>query len=184
MKQFKTLVVLKHPRELVWTTMRDKLPELAPLLGDIENVITEQRDEQSGGRVLLVNLWSAKPVIPSALQGIVNSSMLRWTDHADYDVQKWECRWRIEPHFARERTQCTGVTRYEPALGGAGTRVTFEGSLEVNAHGLPGVPAFLESTVGAAIESFIATLIPGNFRKLTIALGTHLEPPKQQSAAG
>jgi hypothetical protein len=185
MKQFKTLIILKHPRELVWTTMRDKLSELVPLVNDIESITTEKRDEEPDGRVRLVNVWAARPVIPSVLEGVLNPSMLRWTDRADYDPIKWECRWRIEPHFCPERTQCEGVTRYEPALGKAGTRVTFEGWLEVNAKDLPGVPSFLNSTIATAIESFITALIPGNFRKLTNALSTRLEHfPGREAAAG
>jgi hypothetical protein len=38
----------------------------------------------------------------------------------------------------------------------------------MNARGLPGVPALLESTVALAAESFVTSLIPTNFRKLVV----------------
>jgi len=184
MKAFKTVIILKHPRPLVWATMRDHLSELAALVDDLESITEQSREEAPEGRVRLVNLWAARPKIPSVLQGVLTPAMLRWTDRAEYDPQKWECRWRIEPHFGGERTRCEGVTTYEPALGGAGARVTFEGSLEINARGLPGVPSFLDSTLGSAVESFLTALIPGNFRKLTNALETHLEQAARPTGAG
>jgi hypothetical protein len=52
--------------------------------------------------------------------------------------------------------------------------VTFSGEFAMNAKGMRGVPAFLESTVEAGVEAFVTSLIPRNFRKLVQAAGNVL----------
>ena len=174
MKTFKSIVVVKHPPALVWATIRDRLSELVPLLDDIEKITVVERKEEMDGTVRLVNLWKANPKIPAMLASVVKPSMLAWTDRAEWNPRTYQCKWRIEPQFFPDRTRCTGITSYETAMGGRGTRITFEGSLDVAAHSLAGVPSFLESTISKGIESFVTTLIPKNFRKLTDAMGIFL----------
>jgi hypothetical protein len=178
MKDFKSIVVVAHPLKLVWETIRDRLPELGLLLDDIENITVVDRREEADGSVFLVNIWKANPQIPSMLSSFLNPSMLVWTDRAEWKSRLHECRWRIEPHFLPDGIDCNGVTRYEPAMGDRGTRITFAGELDINGHKLKGVPSFLESTVEKGLESFLTSLIPKNFRKLTQAATTLLNERK------
>src|SRR5687767_11305985 len=178
MKDFKSIVVVTHPLDLVWQTIRDRLPELAGMLDDIEQVTVAERREGEDGTVDLVNLWKAKPQIPSMLDSVINPSMFAWTDRAQWRPQTRECHWRIEPQFLSGGARCTGVTRYEHALGGRGTKITFAGEFEIAPGKLPGVPSFLETTVAKGVESFVTSLIPRNFRKLTQAAGTFLDARK------
>jgi hypothetical protein len=178
MKDFKSIVVVTHPLDLVWKTIRDRLPELVLLLDDIEQVTVVERQEEADGTVKLVNLWKAKPQIPSMLSSAINPAMFAWTDHAQWMPHAHECRWRIEPQFLAERTRCTGTTRYETAMAGRGTKITFGGEFDIAAHGLAGVPSFLDGTISKAIESFVTSLIPRNFRKLAQATGTFLDGNK------
>lgn len=178
MKEFKSIVVVTHAPDPVWRTIRDRLPELARLLDDIEQVTVAERREQRDGTVELVNLWKAKPQIPSVLSSVVSPAMFAWTDRARWNPQTRECRWDIEPQFLSESTRCSGTTRYEAALGGRGTKITFAGGFEIAAHNLAGVPAFLDGTISKAIESFVTSLIPRNFRKLAQAAQTLLDAEK------
>lgn len=163
MKPCKALVVLRHPRELVWAAMRDRMPELVPLMDDIEALAVESRTVEADGVVRLVNRWQAKPsVVPPALQSVVRPEMVGWTDRAAYLPSIFTCRWQIEPHFHAERISCAGVTRYESIMNGRGTRITLEGTLEMSGASLPGVSSL--------VESFVATLVPKNFRRLTQAV--------------
>jgi hypothetical protein len=101
--------------------------------------------------------------------------MLAWTDRAIWSAKAFECTWKIEPHFFADRVKSEGITRYEPAMGGRGTRVTFEGVLELSAANLPGVPAVFESAVLVGVETFLGVLIPKNFRKLIAAAAKVLD---------
>lgn len=174
MSTFKSIIVVKHPPALVGTTLRDRLPELVPLLDDIQGVTVVERHEELDGGVRLVNRWKADPPIPELLASLIDRDRLEWTDEASWNRERDCCQWRITPRFLTEQTRCTGVTRYEPAIGGRGTRITLEGQLDVSVRSLPGITPLLEGAVATGIESFVATLIPQNFRKLTQALSTFL----------
>jgi hypothetical protein len=180
----KSISMLKHPRERVWPAIRDRLPEIVPLIDDIESVTVESREEKRNGTVLLVNTWKGKPKLPAIVAGRIRPEMFAWTDRAEYRVETFECLWRLEPHFFADRIKCSGVTRYEPAMGGRGTRITFEGDLELSTRNLPGVPTVFEGALASAIELFVAALVPKNFRKLTEAVGKFLELPNAAGNGG
>ena len=167
MKEFKTISVVKNPRTVVWSTIRDRLSDLAPMLADIEAIVVQSRADAPNGAVHLVNLWKAKVTIPTTLSSVIQPDMLAWIDRAEWQADHWECHWQIQPHFFEGRIQCKGVTRYEEAMAGRGTRLTFQGNLHVPASSLPGVSSL--------IESFAIGLIPKNFQKLTHAVSQHLE---------
>lgn len=169
MKEFTSLAVVPQRPELLWATVRDRMPELVPLLDDVESVTVENRTEQPDGTVRLVNTWRARPAIPAALGAVLRPEMLAWTDRAEWHSGGRECRWRIDPHFHPERIVCSGSTLYEPAMGGRGTRVTVAGSMAFSAANLVGVPVFLEAFTAQAIEAFLTAVIPRNFQKLVRA---------------
>jgi hypothetical protein len=173
--RIKSISVLKHPCADVWITIRDRLPEVIPFIEDIESVTVQSREEGTDGTVKLVNIWKANPKLPAIVTKFLKPDMLAWTDRAEYRVKKLECAWRTEPHFFTERIKCSGVTRYEPAMGGRGTRVTFDGDLELSLHNLPGVPAIFEGTLARGVETFVTALIPKNFRNLIAAVGHLLD---------
>jgi hypothetical protein len=169
MKNFKSVVMVKHPPEIVWQAVRDRLAEMVPYLDDVKS-ITRDYSEQLDGSLKLTNIWQADIALPARAQNLINADSLKWTDRAEWIDESYECQWTIEPHFFTDRVLCAGSTRFEPAIGGRGTRITFAGELSVDAKNIPGVPVFMESTVISTIESLITTVIPRNFRKITDAL--------------
>ncbi|UVO49705.1 hypothetical protein M0208_03955 [Sphingomonas sp. SUN019] len=164
MKAFHCLVGLRQPLTRVAPAIRDRLPEIAPALDDVEIIRAVARVEQPCGGVKLVNEWRVNPKLPAALNGHITPDMLGWLDHADWSADLTHCRWRIEPYFMAEAISCEGETRFEPAMGGRGTRATFEGRLDIDASALMRVPAAWRRPAAAAIELLIGTLIPKNFR--------------------
>ncbi len=170
MKAFKAVTVVRHPPSLVWETVRDRLPELVPYMGDVAAIVTISRVEPAPGIVRLVNRWTAKPPIPQALAGVIRPEMLGWTDYAEWRTAQGTCGWRIEPGFFPDRIKCAGQARYESAMAGRGTRVTFEGNLEIAAAG-----GFLAGPVSGAIEGFVSGLIPRNAQNLYRAVGRFLD---------
>ena len=131
MKPFRTLAVVRQERDTVWTLVRDRLDELVPLISDVESVTVDSRREDPDGTVHLVNLWRAKADVPALLRTVVKPEMLAWTDTAEWKPADWACHWRIRPQVFAERVDCVGVTRYEEAMGGRGTRIVLEGELDV-----------------------------------------------------
>jgi hypothetical protein len=151
------------------------LPEIVPLLDDIESVTVQSREEKPDGTVKLVNVWKACPKLPAIVTSHLRPEMLAWSDHAEWSGRNFQCNWRMKPHFYADRINCSGATRYEPAMGGRGTRITFVSNIELSTRDLPGVPAVLESAVSKAIEFFVTVLVPQNFRKVAHAIGGLLD---------
>lgn len=175
MKSFRCLVGLRHPADRVAPAIRDRLADIAPDLDDVERINIVERQEQPDGGLLLVNEWRISPKLPAALQNYVTPDMLGWLDRAEWSADATLCRWRIEPYFMPEAIRCSGETRFEPAMGGRGARVTFEGTLDVDPAALARIPAAWRLPASTAIEMVVGTMIPKNFRKTTDAVATLLE---------
>ena len=165
MKAFHCLVGLRQPPDRVAAAIRDRLPEIAPDLDDVAAIRTVERTERPDGGWTLVNEWRVTPKLPAALDSHIRPDMLGWLDHADWSADLILCRWRIEPYFMAGAIRCTGETRFEPAMGGRGTRAIFDGTFDIDAAALASVPAVWRRPAAAAAELLVGTLIPKNFRK-------------------
>jgi hypothetical protein len=173
-KEFHTLVGLRHPASHIGAAIRDRLSEIASSLDDVERITTVSRDERADGGILLVNEWRVNPRLPAALCNVITPDKLGWLDYADWSADLSQCRWRIEPFFFVDAIRCEGTTRIEPAMGGRGARATFEGTLTVDPVALSAVPVMWRKSATTAIEILVGTLIPKNFRKTTDAISALL----------
>lgn len=165
MKPFHCLVGLRQPPDRVAAAIRDRLPEIAPDLDDVEAIRTISRTGTKDGGLILVNEWRVRPNLPATVAAHISPDKLGWLDHADWSADMTLCRWRIEPYFMAEAIRCAGETRFEPAMGGRGTRAIFDGSFDIDPAALSSVPAAWRRPASAAVELLIGTLIPRNFRK-------------------
>lgn len=155
------------PRELVFTTYRDKLPELVPFLPNVSSIVVKERVDQ-GEKTKLVNLWTGKTDIPSAAQRFIKPEMFMWTDFADWDRDTWTCHWRSETHAFPGLIECSGKTVYEPV--GEATELRITGALILHlekAH----VPRLLAGTVRPLIEK----LVVGNLKPNLLSTGGGVE---------
>lgn len=175
MKTFKTMIVVKQPKQVVWETMRDRLTEMASFLDDVSSIKQVDRKDAGNGGVRLTNLWKADIEIPEVIRSILHASDVSWLDRAEWLETRSRCEWQIEPQFFTDHIKCSGTTLFEPAIGGRGTRITFEGKIDITLSSIPGVPNFMLGTATKAIESLVTTLIPKNFQRLAIAMSNLLE---------
>src|SRR5690349_17286404 len=109
MRPFKSTVVVQHPQPIVWTTIRDRLPDLVPYMEDVASVTTRSRVEEAPATIRLVNYWVAKAPIPAGLASVIREDMLSWTDYAEWRGETGVCAWRVEPRFHGERVRCSGT---------------------------------------------------------------------------
>ncbi len=172
---FKSTAVIKHPLAITWDTMRDQLPEIAALLADIKSITVRERQELQAGVVRLVNLWQAAPELPALVAKHLKPEMLSWLDYAEWHPENRECRWTIEPQFYKEYLRCQGITKFEPALGGRGTKITFSGSVALETKRLAGNATWLAGMAAGMAEPFVQKMIPNNFMKLSKALAEFLD---------
>jgi hypothetical protein len=119
MKTFRDLVVVKHPLDQIWTAVRDRLPELADHLDDIESIACLEHERVDEARHRLVNGWQSTQRIPAVLQSRLGTAEVAWIDRNEWDDRTRTCTWAIEPSVLPEHIRCAGRTIYGPAMGGA-----------------------------------------------------------------
>jgi len=163
--QFKTVAIVKHPLETVWDVMQNKLPEIAEWVDDIEEIKACERGLSDSGDEIVIHEWKAAPPLPDFVKSWVQPDMLTWTDSAVWKQESKSCHWVIESHYFRDKMSCSGITSYQPALGGKGCRLNFEGTLKWN----PGA-GVAGAVVLQGMETILSALIPSNFRKLAAAV--------------
>ncbi len=176
MKRFRTVHVVAQPADRLYEAVRDRLPEIAARIDDVESVRVLERRQRATGQVSLVNEWRARLRLPKLLEGLVEPGSLGWIDRAQWNDADHTCRWTIEPLFLLGQIKCGGGSLYQPAMGGRGARVTFEGEIEIALDGLTRLAGPLEPAVGGLVESIVTTVIPRSFRKTLDAACAFLAP--------
>lgn len=182
MSTFHSFTMVKHPRERIWQTLRDHLPVVADLLDDLDSIATLEREQEADGTVVLLNRWQAKQRVPYLLQDAFGTDIIAWLDRARWDDANFLCEWQITPLVLSDHIECHGTTRYEPAMAGRGTRVTFDGSFVVRPGALSQVPAAFESALLGLVENIVSTVIPRNLARAVSCAGRllseHADEPK------
>lgn len=169
MKSFSTLVVVRAPPEALFASMRDRLPDIVPALDEIAS-IEELERSVVGGDVDIVNHWRARQQVPGFLRERLGASEIGWLDRARWSSDTLVCRWRIEPSIGDGAISCTGTTRFQPAMGGRGTRALFEGELLIDPLFISAIVGVINKPVLALVESVATTIIPTNFRAAAEAI--------------
>ena len=175
MKAFQCLVGVRRPPVQLAGGVRDWMSRVGPSLENVQQVVTVTRLDRPDGSTALVNEWRVNPPIPAALSTVVTNDMLGWFDHSEWASDLSACAWRIEPFFMAEAIRCQGTTRFEPAMGGRGTRATFEGQLDIDPSALARLQPAWRAPASIAVELLIGSLIPQNFRRTVEAVTALLE---------
>ena len=170
---FNATTIVRYPIEVVWQAMRDKLPEIARNIDDIESITVDKRRKLPDGKLEVINIWKASPKLPSIILNQLKPEMMIWTDSAIWDENCRSCNWTIDPHYFSKKIVCQGSTTFEEALGGNGTRLTLRGNIYINAS--KGLSGTADGVIGKVIESVLTKILPSNFAKLAKAIAIHIE---------
>jgi hypothetical protein len=165
MKRFSSFTMVKQTTESLLCVVRDRLPEIARDMDDIESIELLERVEQGDGSVTLVNSWHARHKIPAMLQRRLGAETVSWIDRAQWFSSQRRCCWTIEPALLVGYIVCAGSTTFETAMTGRGTRVTFEGTFDLKPGYLGGASAALEPLISSFVESVVSTIIPRNLAR-------------------
>lgn len=150
---------IPFPRELVFRTYRDKLPELVPYLPNVRGIAVVSRADE-GQVTKLLNRWKGGGDIPGAVRKFLSEDLLEWDDHAEWNEADFTCAWRTVVPAFKDAVDSSGKNRFED-LGGR-TRLTIAGDLKVDAGKVKGVPRLLAGTVSPVIEAFLVGAIKPN----------------------
>jgi hypothetical protein len=165
-------VRIPFPREAAFLAYRDDIVKLLPYLPNVRSIEVRSRRED-GGRSEIVNDWRGGGDIPSAVRAVLGDS-LAWTDHAVWDQASFCCDWRTETAAFGEALRSSGRNQFVEDGPGASV-LEVRGSLEVDAKKLRGVPGFLASKVGRAIEEFLVGRIQSNVVETAKGVSRYLE---------
>lgn len=166
---------ISFPRELVFRTYRDRLPELIPHLPNVRSIEVARREDE-GDLSRLENVWTATGAeLPSAVRGFVKPEMLAWTDTAEWNAGAFRCAWRIETHAMPGVVECSGQNLFEED--GDSTRLRITGDLLVYPERAK-VPRLLAGTLRPMVEKLIVSVISKNL----VTVGGGLERFLQSEA--
>jgi hypothetical protein len=165
---------IDHPREVVFKTLRDRLPEIVEYMPNITAIDVVERHEPRADVVEFVNVWRGDASIPSLAKPFIKPDMIRWTDYAIWDESEWICDWRTETAFMTDRVDCSGRNRYEEVDGGIHTRLLIDGELNIDTANFPGVPKLVARRAAPVIEKFIVGLITPNLKGTAKAVNDFL----------
>lgn len=165
------------PRPAAFAGMRDKTPDLARYMPNIESVTVESRDDSTPGESRLVNRWqAARSEVPAVARKFVDPARMFWLDHAHWIDGEWRCDWRLEMGFMPDRIKCSGSTTFHETP--TGTEMRIKGTLTLNLAGL--LPGFLLKAAQPAIESFVMGTVKPNFQRTADALAEYLRNQKAE----
>lgn len=167
---------IAFPRDLVFSTYRDKLVELVPHLPNVRSIQVKMSEDAPGGQAgqtRKLNLWRAEGDVPKVAQAVIKPEMLAWDDHALWNQNDWTCEWRVEPHFFKENIRCRGKNQFIEQ--GQETVLQIRGQLDIDLKGVKGVPSFLAGTVAPVIEKFIVALLTPNLTSVSKGLEAYLK---------
>ncbi len=168
---------LSFPRDIVFSSYRDKLVELVDYLPNIRRIEVKSREDKDGV-VHMVNEWHGGGEIPATARMVLSESMLSWTDYAEWNADSWTCKWRIETHSFKDAVDCQGENRFIEIDGG--TRLEIRGKLLIDAKKVKGVPKLLSKSVSKTVEDFLVKKITPNLIEVSDGLRRYLE--RQQKA--
>lgn len=173
MRPFRAISIVKHPPHVVARVVRDRLPELASFLEDVDEVEVVEREALADGSVRQVNTWRASTKLAPAVLATLGGPV-EWLDEALWRADASVCAFKIEPLFLQGAIQCEGTATYQPAMGGKGTRATFEGAFGFQAAGGASV-AGLDRLIASTVEFAAISLIPKNLRRTLEAAAALLD---------
>lgn len=166
--------VIHFPRELVFNTYRDELPQLAGHLPNIEYIEVVEREEKDNGEIRLLNLWKAASTeVPTLIRPFVKPELMKWNDHALWKPKSWTCEWRSEVGFFKEQVDARGLNTYIPQ-GDNAVKIIIEGEISVDAKKLPGVPRLMAGKIGSTVEKFVVKMIEPNLKGINRGLESYL----------
>jgi hypothetical protein len=171
---------IAFPPALVFAACRDDLPQLLPYLPSIRSIEVTARQER--GRIVEnVVDWCSGRDLPAPLRALIGPSLLSWTDYAIWDEDTLSCDWHTATHAFTRAVRCEARDRFR-ADGPGKTLLEIRGVLEVDARKIAGVPSFLASAVGRAMEEFLVVKIQSDLVKTAEGLERLLSSQERKSS--
>ena len=161
------MVLLRVPPDRVWSALRDDLPSVATWMKGIASVTRIERAGDDAGNISTVHEWRAAGALPAGFGRMTNDDALSWVERASWHEGSLVSRWTVESRMLGGSLTGSGSTRLEAAMGGRGSRMSFEISASLG----PGALGPLgQGRLKGGIEDAAATLLAKTLQELGAAV--------------
>jgi len=171
--QFRFDQIINHPRQLVFETYRDRLPELVPYLPNLDRIEVVERSDPGDGSVKLKNLWCGNVKIPKAARPFVKEELMSWYDHASWNPRQYTVDWVFELRVFAEAASCSGHNSFED-LDGKRTRYLLTGELLIDLGKMPFIPRIFRP-LAPRVEQWLINNVQPNLESIGAAVGQFLD---------
>jgi hypothetical protein len=168
--------IINHPRQLVFETYRDRLPELVPYLPNCDRIEVVERSEPAPDVVKLKNLWYGNVKIPKAARPFVKDELMSWFDHATWSSRQYAVDWVFELRVFTEAATCSGRNTFED-IDGERTRYLLTGELLIDLGKMPFIPRIFRP-LAPRVEKWLIDGVQPNLESIGAAVGKFLDDVK------
>ncbi len=168
--RFQFQETIAFPASAVYSTLRDRVPELVPFLPEVDHIETVERVTQADGRLRLTNVWQGnRRSAPLAARPFLTKEMMQWRDIATWNDADRSLHWRFETMHMESLFSCEGVNSFETT---DQERCTFHvsGTLETYPERVPGVSTSLGRRLAPRADRWLVNHIMPNIARLPNAL--------------
>lgn len=172
--EFEIVESVAYPVDLVYRTFRDRLPELAAYIPNVESIAVLEREQTTHG-VRLVNQWRLEPkdTVPRIARPFVKKEWLAYLDHADWHDGERLVRWRFESSFLSRAVSVHGTDHFRPKDGGA-TEMALAGTLSIDLSKVRGIPRMFHR-FAPSVERFLFGQVRPNLVAVVRGLSSFLD---------
>jgi hypothetical protein len=160
------------PRQLVYTTYRDKLTELVRYIPDIRYIKVKARREDNG-LIHTVNEWYGGGEIPLAARAILSEDMLSWVEYDTWNESEFTLQWQLETRAFTDAVYCMGKNSF--IEDGNTTRIQSRGELKIDPNKIQGAPSFIVGQIANVVEEFLVGRITPSLLQISEGLRKYLE---------
>jgi hypothetical protein len=125
-----SILIVRQTRDRLHSVLVARTWELGTHIDDIESVELLEHRKVEPGVNSARHVWRAKPRVPQLLAPHVEADHFRWTAIVEWRDDRYDSRWRIEPHAVRQAVTCSAVVKLSEAIGGRATRISIDTSIE------------------------------------------------------
>jgi hypothetical protein len=119
------------------------------------------------GNVSTVHEWCAAAALPAGFGRMADGDALSWVERASWHEGSRVSRWTVESRMLAGSLTASGSTRLEAAMGGRGSRLSFEISATLGAGALGPLG---QGRLKGGIEDAAATLLAKTLQELGAAV--------------
>lgn len=171
--RFDVVEQTKHPRPRVFAAHKDRLLDIAPLLGDVERVELRSRTTHADGREEQLHWWTGSPsVLPAIVRPMVPPNLLQWRQRTLWNRVTWTADWEIDVPGLGGSVEASGRNVYLDSDGRC--RIEIGGDFAFRPDRVKELSA-VPSAVVPMVEKVVVGLIVPLVQRTGLAVATWLD---------